>query len=99
MLHPAYTQGRLAISRFKEGGRVRGHEERGEFSLYENRFEVIRADTPALLDRVYQLRYQVYCVENQFEDPVENLGGREIDADDDHAAHVLLTHRESGDAA
>src|SRR5437879_4999781 len=67
--------------------------------LYTNHFDVIRADTPALLDRVYEIRYQVYCLENAFEDPAQNLGGREIDADDDRAAHVLLIHRESGEAA
>lgn len=72
----------------------------GELSgLYTRHFDVVRADTPALLDRVYELRYQVYCVENAFEDPAANLGGREIDADDDRAAHVLLIHRESGEAA
>src|SRR5689334_2829882 len=67
--------------------------------LYTRHFDVVRADTPALLDRVYELRYQVYCVENPFEDPAENPGGREIDAEDDRAAHVLLIHRESGEAA
>src|SRR3982074_3187532 len=66
---------------------------------YTNHFDVIRADTPALLDRVYEIRYQVYCGENAFEDPAQNLGGREIDGDDDRAAHVLLIHRESGEAA
>lgn len=67
--------------------------------LYTRHFDVVRADTPALLERVYELRYLVYCVENAFEDPAENLGGREIDAEDDRAAHVLLIHRESGEAA
>jgi N-acyl amino acid synthase of PEP-CTERM/exosortase system len=68
-------------------------------TLYTRHFDIVRADTPALLDRVYELRYQVYCIENAFEDPAENPGAREIDADDDRAAHVLLIHRESGEAA
>ena len=67
--------------------------------LYEDHFEIVRADTPALLDRVFEIRYQVYCVENPFEDPAQNLGGREMDADDDRAAHVLLVHRKTGEAA
>jgi N-acyl amino acid synthase of PEP-CTERM/exosortase system len=67
--------------------------------LYTRHFDVVRADTPALLDRVYEIRYQVYCLENAFEDPAQNLGGREIDAEDDRAAHTLLIHRESGEAA
>jgi N-acyl amino acid synthase of PEP-CTERM/exosortase system len=62
-------------------------------------FEAVRADTPVLLDLVHRIRYQVYCIENAFEDPAENLGGREVDADDDRAAHVLLRHRQSGEAA
>jgi N-acyl amino acid synthase of PEP-CTERM/exosortase system len=67
--------------------------------LYTNHFDVVRADTRALLDQVYEIRYQVYCVENAFEDPAQNLGEREIDGDDDRAAHVLLIHRKSGEAA
>src|SRR5438045_2069292 len=67
--------------------------------LYTRHFDVVRADTPALRDRVYELRYQVYCIENAFEDQATNLGSREIDADDDRAAHVLLIHRASGEAA
>ena len=50
---------------------------------YNAIFDVLRADTPALLDRVYRLRHQVYCVENAFEDPQLHLDGREIDANDD----------------
>ena len=65
---------------------------------YNAIFDVFRADTPALLDRVYRLRHQVYCVENAFEDPKLHLDGREIDADDDRSAHTLLVHR-SSDAA
>src|SRR5712672_2387785 len=67
--------------------------------LYTRHFDVVRADTSALLDRVYAIRYQVYCVENAFEDPAENFGEREMDPDDDHAAHILLIHRETGEAA
>lgn len=67
--------------------------------LYANYFDIVRADTPALLDQVFAIRYQVYCVENPFEDPAENLGEREMDADDDRAAHILLIHRETGEAA
>jgi N-acyl amino acid synthase of PEP-CTERM/exosortase system len=68
-------------------------------NLYQSQYEVLRADSPALLDRVYQLRYQVYCIENRFENPDQNLRGRETDCDDNRAGHVLLIHRESGEAA
>ena len=68
-------------------------------TLYQSQYEVLRANSPELLDRVYQLRYQVYCIENPFEDPDQNLGGRETDCDDNRAGHVLLIHRQSGEAA
>lgn len=64
--------------------------------IYQDRFHVVRADAQGLRDRVYRIRYQVYCVENPFEDPAENPDGREIDAEDERAAHILLVHRESG---
>jgi N-acyl amino acid synthase of PEP-CTERM/exosortase system len=66
---------------------------------YNSYFDVFRADTPALLDRVYRLRHQVYCVENAFEDAEQHLDGREIDADDERSGHTLLTHRSSGATA
>jgi hypothetical protein len=33
---------------------------------YVNHFEIVRADTPFLLDEAYRLRYQVYCLEKGF---------------------------------
>ena len=63
---------------------------------YNEHFDVVRATTPALLDQAYRLRYQVYCVENPFEDPTEHLEGREIDVDDDRSVHALLVHRRTG---
>jgi len=29
---------------------------------YNEYFDIVRADTPALLDEAYRLRYQVYCL-------------------------------------
>jgi N-acyl amino acid synthase of PEP-CTERM/exosortase system len=65
---------------------------------YNRHFAVVRAKTPKLLDQVYRLRYQVYCVENSFEDSAEHLDGRESDAHDDTSEHILLLHRNSGAA-
>lgn len=53
-------------------------------------FKLILADTPELLKEVYRVRYQVYCVENQFEDPGKNPGGLERDEFDDQSVHSLL---------
>ena len=61
-------------------------------SCYREHFEVVRANTPTLLDQAYQLRYQVYCVENAYEDP-HQADGRETDIYDERAIHALLMHR------
>jgi len=57
--------------------------------------DVLLADTPDLLDEVFQLRYQVYCLERGFE---EGQDDKEIDEFDGRARHVLLRHRASGEA-
>ncbi len=68
------------------------------FKNYYQHFAVVRANTPRLLDQAYRLRYQVYCIENQFEDANEHLDGREMDEHDAVSAHILLLHRNSGTA-
>jgi N-acyl amino acid synthase of PEP-CTERM/exosortase system len=75
-------------------------EASGDFAaVYDRYFTVIGADTPELLDLAYRLRYQVYCIENGFEDPARCSDHREVDDDDDRSAHVLLVHRRSGAVA
>jgi N-acyl amino acid synthase of PEP-CTERM/exosortase system len=64
-------------------------------ACYDRHFAVLRADTPELLDLAYRLRYQVYCVENQFEDAARFRDGRETDEDDNRSVHTLLVHRQS----
>ena len=64
-------------------------------SCYREHFEVVRASTPTLLDQVYRLRYQVYCVENAYEDPDRQVAGRETDIYDERSVHALLVHRRS----
>jgi N-acyl amino acid synthase of PEP-CTERM/exosortase system len=69
-----------------------------EFSLteiYNKWFEVIRCDTPELVKLSQKLRYQVYCIETNFEDPDENPGGLETDDADEHALHSILIHKPS----
>jgi N-acyl amino acid synthase of PEP-CTERM/exosortase system len=68
-------------------------------SCYRRHFEVVRADTPDLLDEAYRLRYQVYCLENRYENPDQQVHGRERDLYDDRSVHSLLIHRRSGLAA
>ena len=63
---------------------------------YQEMFQGVLADTPQLRSEVHRLRFQVYCLERNFEDPARNPGGLERDEYDNHAAHALLMHRASG---
>jgi hypothetical protein len=47
-------------------------------SCYRQHFEIVRADTPSLLDEAYRLRYQVYCVEKTMKTLIDRrTGGRQ----------------------
>jgi N-acyl amino acid synthase of PEP-CTERM/exosortase system len=61
-------------------------------------FAVVEANTPERLRQAQHIRYQVYCVENAFEDAAEHEDGRECDAYDAHAVHSLLIERSSNEA-
>lgn len=65
--------------------------------VYRHYFDTIavgKEDT-ALRDEAFRLRYQVYCVENPFEDPAAHPDGLEHDDYDQRAAHCLLLHKPS----
>lgn len=64
--------------------------------IYHRSFEWVLATTDELREESYRLRYQVYCIENEFEDPAENPNGLETDRYDANAAHALLRHLPSG---
>lgn len=59
--------------------------------------EIVPASTPALLERVFRLRYNVYCLENAYEDPSQQIAGYEQDKYDEHSVHSLLIDRSTGD--
>jgi N-acyl amino acid synthase of PEP-CTERM/exosortase system len=61
-------------------------------------FACVLADQPDLLRQAYETRYQVYCVENAFEDPEEHGLGQEVDAFDAFSVHSLLTFRPTGES-
>lgn len=63
---------------------------------FSRRFEVRPAFTPDLVDEALRLRYQVYCVENAFENAAEHVDGLERDDFDAHSEHALLVHRLTG---
>lgn len=60
---------------------------------YNHWFEVIPAKSPSLVDQVHQLRHQVYCIENSYEDPKHHRDGMERDEYDDRSVHSLLVDR------
>ena len=65
---------------------------------FQQSFDVIAANSPTLREVCYGLRYQVYCVENPFEDPTAFADGLERDAFDTHAVNALMADRQTGDA-
>jgi N-acyl amino acid synthase of PEP-CTERM/exosortase system len=67
--------------------------------VFNHWFTTISATTPTLLEQAYQLRYQVYCKENNFENPDEHPWGYEMDEFDSRSVHTLLLDRPSGSVA
>jgi N-acyl amino acid synthase of PEP-CTERM/exosortase system len=66
--------------------------------VFDEHFEAVVADTDDLLRVAQKLRYQVYCLENGYEDPAAHPGALETDNFDSHAVHGLLRHRSTGTA-
>ncbi len=63
--------------------------------VYVRYFKTVIVRDEAALAAAHKLRYQVYCVENPFEDPADNPDGLERDLYDARATHCLLVHRPS----
>lgn len=63
---------------------------------FDRYFELTIAATPAQLEDVYRIRYQVYCAELAYEREEDCPGGREQDEFDARAVHCLLRHKSSG---
>lgn len=66
-------------------------------NIFYRYFDVLDADHQELLDEVFQLRYQVYCVENNFEDSSQFPDGREMDGyDRGRSVSSLVRHKQTG---
>ncbi len=65
---------------------------------FDAQFCILPATDPVLVDQAFALRHQAYCVENRYEDPALNPGGRETDGFDARSRHALLFRREDGAA-
>ncbi len=63
---------------------------------YNHWFDVIPANTPGLVEKAKRLRYQVYCIENDYEDPSAHPRSIERDEYDKRSVHRLLATRTSG---
>ena len=69
--------------------------ERAEETLldkFDTYFELITVCTQEQIQQAQRIRYQVYCVENPFENTDEYPDGLECDEFDSHAVHSLLIH-------
>jgi len=65
---------------------------------FKSHFTTVDADRPPLVRTAYKLRYQIYCVEKQFEDAAAHPDELEKDEFDSHAVQGLLLHRTTGTA-
>ncbi len=59
-------------------------------------FSVVSADTEALREEAYKIRYNVYCDELEYEDKTAFPNKMERDGFDSFSDHILLLHRNSG---
>lgn len=67
-------------------------------TIFNSVFNIELATSPELIDEVFAVRYQVYCVDRPFEDPNCFVDKREHDAYDHRSAHALIRHRITGDS-
>lgn len=65
--------------------------------MFDQYFEVFLADTAAGRDINYQLRYQVYCLETNYENAINYPDKRETDNFDKQSVHFILRASVTGD--
>jgi N-acyl amino acid synthase of PEP-CTERM/exosortase system len=65
---------------------------------YNSVFSSSIATSPEIRDECFRVRFQVYCIDNGFEDPANSPGGLEHDGFDSHSVHSILTHNATGNA-
>jgi N-acyl amino acid synthase of PEP-CTERM/exosortase system len=66
---------------------------------FANYFCVTFAHTPELLEKVWRVRYDVYCKEFRFEREQDHPGGLERDEYDRYSLHCLMIHKATGASA
>ncbi|MCL7945709.1 PEP-CTERM/exosortase system-associated acyltransferase [Marinobacter sp. ATCH36] len=65
-------------------------------TIFHSVFDVELATSPEAKNEVYEVRYQVYCIDRPFEDPSCFVDKREHDAYDLRSAHALIRHSATG---
>lgn len=65
--------------------------------MFDERYEVFLADTETARQIHHKVRYQVYCVEEGFEDQNEFDDNQELDEWDTHSAHFTVRSKLSGE--
>ncbi len=60
---------------------------------FKKYFDIELADTPEKKQKVYNIRYRVYCQEFGYESTNKKEKAVEIDEYDSHALHCLITHK------
>lgn len=68
----------------------------GLVDYYNLLYSVVPAETDELVKETYRLRYQVYCIENEFEKPSETSHYMETDEFDEHSVHSIIKYNKSG---
>ena len=63
--------------------------------MFDDRYEVILADTKAAREIHHHVRYQVYCLEEGFEDQNQFNSNEERDEWDSHSVHFIVRARQS----
>ncbi|MDD1642791.1 MAG: PEP-CTERM/exosortase system-associated acyltransferase [Methylococcaceae bacterium] len=63
---------------------------------FDRYFQIVPAISDELKNEVYKLRYQVYCIENEFLNSEDYPNDLEFDDYDQHSVHYLIRHRKSG---
>ena len=63
--------------------------------IFNEYFDMVPAVSDELKNEVYKLRYQVYCIETEFEDPKQYPDGMEFDEFDKRSVHYLIRHQKS----
>lgn len=67
-------------------------------TIFNSVFEVELATTTETINKVLEVRYQVYCIDKSFEDASRFANKREHDAYDPRSSHALIRHRKTGDS-